>query len=1107
MAAEDLSEQWCIGVKQAQATLRATKQRGTRSAIMPAARRYQADRQYNLRRLNGKFATDTIYGDVKSIDGKKYAQAYTHKNGFAAVYPMESMKGDEVGETLRNFANDHGAPDHLTYDGAAVQTGPKTEFQRLVCKYDILTHTSEKERPNQNPAEGGIRQIKTKWYRAMHRRNVPNRLWSFGLKWVCEIGNRTTNSSKYSNGRTPLECVTGITPDISEYVDFGFYDYCVYRANAGLGELSLGRWIGVSHTIGNLMSYWILPASGIPISCSTVQRMTRLEMQTDEWKERMAAYSEAIGQRMKVMDSVQIPPEVHEDCVLGDFTDEMAEFIEDFQRVINDPDLPHAADDLPPKEEEQYLNMRLTMKRNSDGKLIGARVKERAKDEDGNPIGQSNNNPMLDFRQYLVDYVDGTSEILTANIIAENILSQVDDHGYGRRQLDEIIDYRTNDDAVPKHEGWLTTHTGQKRRKWTTKGWEILVRWNDGSDDWVALKDLKASFPVELAEFAVMKGIDDQPAFAWWIPYTLKKRDTIISKLKTKYWERTHKYGIKIPKTMAEALRYDRENGNTLWYDAIKKEMKNVRIAFEKYGGDIKDLIDYERITCHIIFDVKLSEGFRRKARFVADGHKVETPPSVSYSSVVARDSVRICLMLAALNELDVLCVDIQNAYLTAPNREKVYMLAGPEFGDEEGTWMLVVRALYGLRGAGASFRAYLATKLDDMGFVPCVADPDVWMKAATKANGDQYYEYILCYVDDILCVSADPGTTLKELGQSFQFKNNEVKEPDMYLGATLRKRTLNGVERWSITSEEYLKAAIENLENQLKERKQELPRPLVTPTNANACFELDDSRLLEGDEITHYQELIGILRWATELGRIDILLEVSLLSSYAAMPRWGHLQELYHIFAFLKKSPKFSLYMSPELPNFDAVVSKRNPDDFKEHYRDAKEPMPSRMPIPRGKPVVMSAYVDASHAGNKLTRQSHTGVQIFVNRALVMWHSKKQYSVETSAFASEYTALKVCIEMINGLRFKLRMMGVPLDDEPCKVFCDNQAVVLNSSEIGSTLSKKHNSVAYHMTRWHVAAGIVEVIWIPTDANLADTFTKRLNKFKRDSLFGQVAYY
>jgi uncharacterized membrane protein YgcG len=223
ITAENLSDQWSIGLEQARATLRATRQRGTRSAIMPAGRRYRADRQYNLRRLQGRFATDTMYGDIKSIDGKKYAQAYTHKNGFSAVYPIESLTGDAVGETLRNFANEHGAPDHLTYDGAANQTGPKTEFQRRIRKYDIITHTSEKDRPNQNPAEGGIRQLKMKWYRAMHRRNVPNRLWSFGLKWVSEIGNRTTNSSRYSNGRTPLECVTGITPDITEYVDFGFY--------------------------------------------------------------------------------------------------------------------------------------------------------------------------------------------------------------------------------------------------------------------------------------------------------------------------------------------------------------------------------------------------------------------------------------------------------------------------------------------------------------------------------------------------------------------------------------------------------------------------------------------------------------------------------------------------------------------------------------------------------------------------------------------------------------------------------------------------------------------------------------------------------------------
>jgi hypothetical protein len=220
--------------------------------------------------------------------------------------------------------------------------------------------------------------------------------------------------------------------------------------------------------------------------------------------------------------------------------------------------------------------------------------------------------------------------------------------------------------------------------------------------------------------------------------------------------------------------------------------------------------------------------------------------------------------------------------------------------------------------------------------------------------------------------------------------------------------------------------------------------------------------------------------------------------------PLAEHLQEVYRIFAFIKKSPKFSLYMSPELPKFDLMQMVRQADDFKEHYRDAKEELPPQMPKPRGKSVVISAYVDASHAANQVTRQSHTGIQIFVNRALAMWFSKKQSTVESSAFASEFIAMKTCIEMIVGLRYKLQMMGVPLDDEPSKIFCDNNSVVLNSSQFSSTLSKKHNSVAYHLTQWHVAAGIVEVIWIPTHKNLADTFTKRLSKYTRDTLFGDT---
>lgn len=1118
VTAESLSENWGIGIEQAKATLTATRQQGTRSAILPLARRYRTDRHFDLKRLRGKFATDTIYADVPALDGKRHAQIFTSKVGFSAIYPIKGLSGDDIGGALRDFANEYGVPDFLTHDGAASQTGSNTLFQKLIRNYNIDTHVSGPRRPNENPAEGGIRQLKLKWYRAMHRRKVPPRLWDYGLKWASEIGNLTVSSSRYANGRTPLEVITGDTPDISEYLDFGFYDFVVYRANAGLGPNSLGRWLGVSHRVGKLLSYWILTEGGQVISCTTVQRLTNLEMQTMEWQARIREYEAAIASRMASPDPVPIPDHIPEDLQLGLLEYETAAFRDEFLRVINNPDVPHGKDDrIDSADDSAYTDMRLSLKRNSDGKLLAAKVRGRAVDEDGIPIGIGSDNPMTDMRQYIVDYIDGQSETVTANFIAENILSQVDDHGYGQRYLDEIIDHRTTDDAVPAHEGWITTGTGTRRRRITTKGCELLVKWTDGSEDWVALKDLKASFPVELAEYGVRKGIHEMPAFAYWVPHTLRKRDVIVSKLKTKYWDRSHKYGIRIPKSVKEALQIDKENGNTYWYDAIMKEMKNVRIAFESFHGNVNDLNakGYERITCHMIFDVKLSEGFRRKARFVADGHKVETPPSVSYSSVVARDSVRICLMLAALNDLDVMSVDIQNAYLTALNKEKVYMRAGPEFGHEEGTWMIIVRALYGLRSAGASFRSHLASKLDEMGFSPCVADPDVWLRAAIKPNGDEYYEYMLCYVDDILCVSMDPTKTLKELNEFFTFKNNQISHPTMYLGATLKKRTLNGKERWSITSDEYLKAAVRNLEDQLAKKngdvdgkkKSWLPPALSTPTNNAVILELDESRELEGDEIVHYQELIGILRWATELGRIDILLEVSLLSSFSAMPRFNHLMQVYQIFAYVKKHPKFSIYMSPEYPAYSVMNLQRSSDDFKEHYRDAREELPAKMPKPRGNMVMLSAYVDASHAGNRVTRQSHTGIQIFANRSLVMWYSKKQPTVESSAFASEFMALKVCIEMIVGLRYKLRMMGVPLDDEPSAIFCDNEAVTLNSSQLASTLSKKHNSLAYHMARWHVAAGIVEVFWIPTKDNLADAFTKRLSHERRNELFGNLAYY
>ena len=198
--------------------------------------------------------------------------------------------------------------------------------------------------------------------------------------------------------------------------------------------------------------------------------------------------------------------------------------------------------------------------------------------------------------------------------------------------------------------------------------------------------------------------------------------------------------------------------------DAVKLEMKNALVPFDKID-DISVLgKEFTEISGHLIFDIKLGEGFRRKARWVANGHLTDTPSAVTYSTVVARDSVRILLLIAALNELDVQGGDIQNAYLTAPNKEKHYMRAGPKFGELEGEYFIVSKALYGLKSAGIFFRSFLAKKFDAMGFVSCIADPDVWQRPTSKENGEGYYDYILTYVDDIIAISVNATGILEEL-------------------------------------------------------------------------------------------------------------------------------------------------------------------------------------------------------------------------------------------------------------------------------------------------------------------------------------------------------
>ena len=185
----------------------------------------------------------------------------------------------------------------------------------------------------------------------------------------------------------------------------------------------------------------------------------------------------------------------------------------------------------------------------------------------------------------------------------------------------------------------------------------------------------------------------------------------------------------------------DTQNSSTLWWDEICKEMKNMRPAFEPWEKDVSQIPPgFQQIKCHMIFDVKMGENFHRKAHFIAGGHTTETHSTLTYSSVMLRDSVRIILLTGALNGLQAMACDIQNAYLTANCREKIWMYVGPEFGSERGMPMIIKKALYILKSSGAVFWVHLAETLHDIGFKSSKADRDVWLRPAIKPTGKHYY-------------------------------------------------------------------------------------------------------------------------------------------------------------------------------------------------------------------------------------------------------------------------------------------------------------------------------------------------------------------------------
>src|SRR5210317_302932 len=212
---------------------------------------------------------------------------------------------------------------------------------------------------------------------------------------------------------------------------------------------------------------------------------------------------------------------------------------------------------------------------------------------------------------------------------------------------------------------------------------------------------------------------------------------------------------------------------------------------------------------------------------------------------------------------------------------------------------------------------------------------------------------------------------------------------------------------------------------------------------------ETDDTKLLGREDMTRYRALLGSANWIVTLGRFDIVYTTSTMARFSMAPREGHLNALKRIFGYLRVFPNGELIVNPR-PFKHKKISPTG-DIWKEFYPDAEEERPAEQPEALPNKAQITIMVDAYHAHDTVTRRSVTGIMVFVNQTLVRYVSKRQRTVETSSYGSELVAARMATELAMEYRYSLRMLGVEVDG-PCRMFGDNNSVILNTTLPSSML-------------------------------------------------------
>ena len=1023
-------------------------------------RRHLKSRMPGLRlpRQSETVASDTFFPSVTSDRGNTCSQFFVGTvSDRWEVYPLKTESHN--GEALQDYTRKVGAPSTIKTDNAQSELGLTwTKHCRDQC---INTETTEPHHPWQNPAESRIGSLSAMVRNVLRTFKAPLSKHDWAQKYCCDVHNHT--ASRQLNWRTPLEANEGHTPDISPF-RFHFWEPIWYfdpKSKQPQTNLKKGRWLGIARSSGDAMTYYIETEKAKSEGRNTILIRSVIKTRRknigkeEEYVNDDPQYADFFlseEEEQRTTEDDQVDPS---DLVRGEVSQPNNQSDDDA------PELSTRNDDK--SDDEEDLEESLPPEEQGDSKM-----------EELHDQFEMENDDDFEFER-IVDHVykDGV------------LILKVKFSGESDNVLD--IPFSTLKKDVPLELAkYIREKVVESRRKGRYNTWALDFIKNHSR----AVRRLYRVYNVDPPN---KHGRQDC------VPSNTSrsrraKQNRMSKNARNAKIKHREKFGIRIPNNVREALLFDKLNGDTKWADAIAKEMGALErlhcFKFMPPNHKLSRKDGWQYAPLHMIFEIK-QQDLRHKARFVVGGHVVDASQHITYSSTIQSLSVRLLMLVAVQNGLDLMAGDIGNAFPTAPCAEKVWSVAGPEFGQRQGAVVILQRALYGLKTSSRAFHEFLADLLRRMGFVPTRADQDLWYKRSEHYDG---YDYIATHVDDLIIASKKPSDYMAQIEQEFLVRNIE-DSPSYYLGNDIKRIK----DKVHISSKKYVTEVLRRFQEKYGTLKKE-----NNPMSPKIHPELDDSKLLDDAGVAQYQHIIGVCQWLVVAGRFDINFAVASLSRFSVAPREGHLELARKIMGYLKKYPKRGYTINPQPPKISGEYQEvQLKKDFGNQYHYFTEDIDPRFPEQLLPELDINIFCDSDHGHDKVTGRSITGLISFVGSTPVTWQSKRQSSVQTSTFGAEFVALKKAVEEAVEIRYHLRSMGVKVS-KPTSIFVDNSGVVINASDPGSTLNKKCVALAYHFVREHAANSIVQIRKIDSTDNYADPFTKSLTSSDHHDFFYEI---